>query len=242
MSTQAVGSAIEFPAIGHKLTIACISAATLLAVFAISHSMPHVYCAVSILLLYNRYPKLAAGNAVFTIGCSVLLSLGIGLVPRTIDAALYALDIRLGSNPLLWILTVQSSSLIHWPAKVAYDGFLIVLTLTCLASRNPERFYLKIITAAALGFMIYFAFPACGPRYYLTGQLATAPRNAMPSLHFTWAILQWIENRAQSLPVRVASDAFLIFTLLATLGSGEHYVVDLLAAVPFALLIHRCLK
>jgi hypothetical protein len=31
--------------------------------------------------------------------------------------------------------------------------------------------------------------------------------------------------------------AFLVFTVLATLGTGEHYFVDLMVAFPFALMI-----
>jgi EamA domain-containing membrane protein RarD len=43
----------------------------------------------------------------------------------------------------------------------------------------------------------------------------------------------WTYRQPQWL--RVAAGLFLFLTLLATLGLGEHYLVDLVVAVPFAL-------
>ncbi len=37
--------------------------------------------------------------------------------------------------------------------------------------------------------------------------------------------------------VRAGASMFLCLTILATLGSGEHYVVDLIAAVPFVVAV-----
>jgi hypothetical protein len=60
-----------------------------------------------------------------------------------------------------------------------------------------------------------------------------APRNAMPSLHVAWAILLARSTARSRIAVRVAAWTFAALTTIATIGSGEHYVVDLIAAAPF---------
>jgi hypothetical protein len=60
-----------------------------------------------------------------------------------------------------------------------------------------------------------------------------APRNAMPSLHFSWGVLLWRSTAGARNAVRFASGTFALLTLVATIGTGEHYFVDLIAAVPF---------
>ena len=67
----------------------------------------------------------------------------------------------------------------------------------------------------------------------------TAPRNSLPSLHFAWALLiLWSLKPGQRL-ARLLAVLFVIATVLATLGSGEHYLVDLIVAVPFATSVQR---
>ncbi len=59
----------------------------------------------------------------------------------------------------------------------------------------------------------------------------------MPSLHMAWAVLLWWYARGLSWWTRVIALAFVVFTILSTLGLGEHYFVDLVVAFPFALMI-----
>jgi hypothetical protein len=63
------------------------------------------------------------------------------------------------------------------------------------------------------------------------------PRNAIPSLHMTWVLLVWWNSKRLAWWIRVVALAFVIFTVLATLGIGEHYFVDLVVAFPFALMV-----
>lgn len=65
--------------------------------------------------------------------------------------------------------------------------------------------------------------------------LSCAP-NAMPSLHLAGALLIWW-NCGASRWGRVLAAVYLVLTVVATLGFGEHYVVDLIVAVPYSLLI-----
>jgi hypothetical protein len=61
--------------------------------------------------------------------------------------------------------------------------------------------------------------------------------NAIPSLHMAWVLLVWWYSRGLSWWERLVAFAFVFFTVLATMGTGEHYFVDLVVAFPFALLI-----
>jgi hypothetical protein len=61
-----------------------------------------------------------------------------------------------------------------------------------------------------------------------------AARNCMPSLHLAWALILWRTTVGARAAVRWAAIAFVLVTALATLGSGEHYLVDLIVAAPFA--------
>jgi hypothetical protein len=105
------------------------------------------------------------------------------------------------------------------------------------------------LTMAISGFLLYFVVPACGPIYAFgrsfpfslppvqTAVLASdilhhAP-NAMPSLHFANALMLYLNSKHWR-GLHSFTFAFLILTGVATLGSGEHYVTDLVVAVPFA--------
>jgi hypothetical protein len=53
----------------------------------------------------------------------------------------------------------------------------------------------------------------------------------------TWVLLAWWNSKGLSLMTRTIAFFFLFFTVLATLGTGEHYLIDLIVAFPFALML-----
>jgi hypothetical protein len=92
--------------------------------------------------------------------------------------------------------------------------------------------------------LISLAFPMSGPFYAFKGfpwrmpdgsahviQI-TAPPNCMPSDHLTMALLILYFSR-RWYPATLLATFYLFLVELATLGSGEHYMIDLIAAVPF---------
>ena len=98
-----------------------------------------------------------------------------------------------------------------------------------------------------------YLFPAAVPRYAfatwpvfpdiasLNAEASLLPpeiiRNCMPSLHTTWALLIVMNTRTLSPWPRHSAVVFAILTLIATLVSGEHYLIDLVVAVPFAVTV-----
>ena len=137
------------------------------------------------------------------------------------------------------------------PIAVVYAGLLVrdrQKALEALAA---------FVLTAPIGVLFYRLFPAVGPLalflkdfpwhplgYTETSRLLVEPisvhslKNAMPSLHMAWALLAlwW----AATLPWwdRLLAALFVIFTIVATMGLGEHYLIDLIVAFPFALMIY----
>jgi hypothetical protein len=65
----------------------------------------------------------------------------------------------------------------------------------------------------------------------------SGPRNAIPSLHMGWVLLTWWYSKGLSVVERSITMLFVVFTVCATMGTGEHYLIDLVLAYPFALLM-----
>jgi len=143
-------------------------------------------------------------------------------------------------------------------------GLAIVLAWQIAVRGSPLRStVLSFLIAGALGHTIYLLFPVIGPRFlfglegaYVSGSsvfpnpvplaadfvlpavIPAVPRNCMPSLHTGWALLVFWQSRALGRWGLVFGASFLGLTMLATLGFALHYLVDLIAAVPFAVAVH----
>lgn len=137
------------------------------------------------------------------------------------------------------------------PAALAF-----VCALQLRSGRRPTTDTIAaFVTAGVAGYSIYLLFPVAGPVHFFgelfpdamplssmvstSGGYLVSPvyRNCMPSLHTTWALLVWWHARPHGRWVRAAAGVFLLFTLMATLGFGYHYVIDLVVAVPFAVAV-----
>jgi hypothetical protein len=143
-------------------------------------------------------------------------------------------------------------------------GLAVILAWQIAVRGEPRRgTLLSFLVAGAVGHTVYLLFPVIGPRFLfgLDGPyVATAsvfpnpvpaaaalvmpavipgvPRNCMPSLHTGWALLVFWQSRAFGRRGLVFGALFLVLTMLATLGFALHYLVDLIAAVPFAVAVH----
>jgi len=203
----------------------------------------------------------AMAAPVFVIITAAVLS-GTGHAhPVTLDRVLYAFDGSLGFQPSFLL----GRLLARWAwlgglAKVSYEQVPVaVLILYTSRMGAPERTrpnVLLVIGAASLvGYLLYALLPAAGPLYLFPSRFpnsapplaglallpvavaADIPRNAMPSLHMAWAVLLWWNARRSAFWVRAGYGLYLALTVLFTLGSGEHYLIDLVVALPFALAV-----
>jgi hypothetical protein len=184
------------------------------------------------------------------------------VTPLTYDGSLYALDaaLRMPFSRSLGIAFIDyppiaAVSLIAYallPGAIAaglgYEQYNVERQRARGVGVNLLLAYAVSGTIAAV---LYIICPATGPSHVfrdafprllpdpstvswsLSAFAPLSPRNAMPSLHFAWAVILWRSVKGARAWIRVSAAAFAFLTALATVGSGEHYVVDLIAAVPF---------
>jgi hypothetical protein len=136
------------------------------------------------------------------------------------------------------------------PIAIVYSGHLLKGESRAIAAM------LAFLVTGPVGVIFYNLLPAMGPthiflqdfpwnpipfesvhRLVITPLPFAGPRNAIPSLHMGWVLLAWWFSRGLSLWQRASVAFFAIFTVFGTMGTGEHYFIDLIAAFPFAVLI-----
>ena len=202
---------------------------------------------------------------VFIFGCAKVLSLTSSVSPQTDDAWLYAFDGSLGFQPSFSVGKIMYDSIfLTRTSMLTYLALPFFMALVCAwqISRETRRiswYMLTVILLAGVGgWLLYNVVPGTGPIYafgqdfpwkalpyrdlprLVLGKMTiptTIPRNAMPSLHVGWAVLLVWNSRKFPVALRAAILVFLIFTVFATLGSGQHYLVDLVGSLPFALTV-----
>jgi len=186
---------------------------------------------------------------------NVALAAIIQFQPRVFDLFLYRFDGLLG---------IQSSFVAgRWFAASPFLANLCFLVYASLplaevlvfllfirGQRMPVNPLVLFIVTGIAGFVFYLVCPAIGPVHVFGAEfpnypppslplesmrLDDLPRNAIPSLHSAWALLIWWSTRYCRGWARSVATVFLALTLLATLGLGEHYLIDLLVALPFAI-------
>jgi hypothetical protein len=182
------------------------------------------------------------------------------LHPKVYDLYLFSFDASLrvqipfllGQAFLQWP-TLRLAGLIFYiglpiPIALIYAGRVLRIREKAVPS------FVAFLATGPVGVIFYNLLPALGPGHIFgqgfpwqplpTAQAAklflepiavAGPPNAIPSLHMAWVLLVWWYARGLSLWERAIAFAFLFFTVLATMGTGEHYFVDLIVAFPFAL-------
>jgi hypothetical protein len=187
------------------------------------------------------------------------------LNPKTDDLWLFVADGSLGFQPSFLVGSVMlNSRILTISALLTYDSLPFVMAAVCawhvpIRATRPPWFILTLFMLAGVGgWLLYDLLPATGPVYIFTRDFPWArlpygelhkvvlekvsvapmiPRNAIPSLHMGWVVLLVWNSRRFVFPVRVFMLLYLVLTFIATLGTGQHYLVDLIVSLPFALLI-----
>jgi hypothetical protein len=211
---------------------------------------------------FLRCLLVTVGIVGFVLASLLALNLTVSGRSRVLDSYLYVFDGSLGFQPsfLLGQLFARDR-LLDTVARASYFCLPVVLALASvgyLRSESPWRPLAILTSAGVLGYLLYWIFPATGPLYVAganfpnsphafatLGQLRphpitlpiAAPRNAIPSLHMAWALLLWFNCKPLSRLSRGFALAYVVLTIVATLGTGEHYLADLAVAVPFSVAV-----
>lgn len=185
------------------------------------------------------------------------------LQPGTYDVYLFFTDATLGFHPSVLLRNFFLAHH-HWYPVIAiiYSSLSVAMAVVYAAHLHKckSKYYMLQLFLAAgfLGWLAYNIVPAAGPAYFFGWNFigpvpayhelphlaldkvplpATVFRNAMPSLHMTWALLMYWNSRRLGSWVHWFAAIFAFLTAIATLGTGEHYLVDLVVAFPFSLFI-----
>jgi hypothetical protein len=181
------------------------------------------------------------------------------------DLYLYLFDGSFGFQPsFLAGRAMAASSILRVAASLTYVSlpFVMALVYALRQPKDTERPSWDIITLFLLaglgGWALYNIVPATGPAYVfgmdfpwhslpyhslpklfleqipVSGDI---PRNAIPSLHMAWVLLLYWNTKGLARSLRIFMAIYLTLTVVSTLGTGEHYFVDLVAGVPFAFFV-----
>jgi hypothetical protein len=166
-----------------------------------------------------------------------------GLVPWKYDYVLANLDRSLGV-PTAGI--AQALQQVRSPLMVVYQlmvPMMIVWFLVARRNRISESLVIAYVAEMIAGPMLYAIVPGCGPLYTFHALWLHPPAvqavairlsgmpNAFPSLHMATAVV--FASFARGWRSQTFSILFCMATLLATISTGEHYAIDLVAGVAF---------
>jgi hypothetical protein len=210
----------------------------------------------------ERMKTLIAGSVfIYTaLFIAFVLKLTAALHPKTYDLYLYAADTGFGIPIAAQVaLFLARHSVLSSICEFVYESLPLAVSLLYAYEKGGRRPLVTRVLPAFLGggaaaYLLYNFMPAAGPLYVFGAQfpqhlpktvplaleaplIAGAPRNAVPSMHLACALLIFWNARRLAHSAYLASALYLGFTVMATLGFGEHYVVDLVAGVPYALFL-----
>jgi hypothetical protein len=174
------------------------------------------------------------------IGSTVYVALGSQIMPRgirhTYDTIFLRADALLGFDPLAFADRTSH----HWVLMVVllltYGALPVMIGLAWVLEQDLVM-RRAVLLGGCVCFAFYALFPAVGPRHFdwVNHAPKPAPDNCMPSMHLTWALL--IAINARSAWLRIGLWVYVVLIAAATLALQEHYLVDLIAAVPYTIAV-----
>ena len=211
------------------------------------------------LLLYGFVPIVLFVGSEWM--ASTLLDITEASIPRHSTCSCIRLIAACGCRSVSWwARRFRRWPSLWWTCFVFYTALPLPLALVYAAQlRRAKRDALAVMIAflvtGPLGVMFYNVLPACGPVHLFGAafpcirfppRTRCGPRRADPDegrsqchpvvAHDVGAAYLVELKRASALGSGIAL-AFVWFTVLATLGTGEHYFVDLVVAFPFSLMV-----
>lgn len=175
----------------------------------------------------------ALGYLAFCILAIQLYGAVVAIRPTTLDVQLLAADKKMHLDPHVVMAWASRHRILMESLVPSYLGLPVAIAVAWLLDQNYNL--RRALVIGGLGCWIFYALvPACGPSYVINNATGWAPRNCMPSMHFAWALMLALNSRSKF------AFAFWLYAgviALATIAVGEHYFVDLIAAVPYTMAV-----
>jgi hypothetical protein len=181
--------------------------------------------------------------------------MGIGhLTSVRYDDWFLAIDARFGYPSFAAGRLLASTPWLKWVASWNYVLFIpigfaaVTANLAAGRIRSGYEAFIAMLLSAVLAVPFYMFLPASGPAYVFSGWplvlppnglhiiFSSAPPNCFPSNHMSIAILATLAVWRWRVG-RILGCTHIPLTIIGTLGLGEHYTIDLIAAVPYAVCI-----
>ncbi|MGA2427841.1 MAG: phosphatase PAP2 family protein [Candidatus Acidiferrum sp.] len=185
-----------------------------------------------------------------------------GAHPNTLDLYLYSFDASM-HVPIAFLAgqAFEKWKIFGDVSFVFYVGlpFTLAVVYAGQAVRLRGRaipIFIAFLIAGPIGGIFYNLFPALGPIHLFGERFPWQPlttdqarrlllepvplsglRNAIPSLHMGWTLMAWWYSRGLSIWERGLAFLFVALTVVSTMGTGEHYFIDLVVAFPFVLFL-----
>ncbi len=213
----------------------------IVAAFIAALLVPWVF-AVVIILIASRFRRDRAKRRqdfLTAVGLTVLMGFTTTLnmwmaqhIPHTIDARLWHWDEALRLDPMAVIYFMESHEGLWNFMQLVYYSLPIVMAVAWIKEQNLTL--RRAVAIAGIGGWIFSAiFPAVGPHWYLDGYTA-ATRHCIPSVEWTWALLLGLNARSR---LRIPLWIYAALLAVASILISEHYLIDLILAVPYALAV-----
>ncbi|MGC4123167.1 MAG: fused MFS/spermidine synthase [Myxococcales bacterium] len=200
----------------------------------------------------------------FNLAALFLTEFSAVFLPNTLDAMTAAADAAFGFVPgaaVMGLLQSQGwlTAAAHGVYETTFFALLAVYVLDLARPKAPVLDFLSVVLVATFGACVaFYLFPVVGPLFVapratpeaLEGlarlplapwAAGMAPRNCVPSMHFGWAVLIAWHSREHGKWLRGLAVVYLALNVLATLGFGYHYLVDLVASLPAMLMARAAL-
>ena len=171
------------------------------------------------------------------------------IVGRMFDAS----SVFRGFETLVYVYLPTASGVVYLLERKARRG----ISADPNASPRPDDIQVAFITAGIIGIVLLQLAPVAGPTSFRPDYPDIVPsiddaldqklvagmrwRNSIPSLHTTWSLLIYWHARPHGLRARIFGGAWVILTITAMLGLGEHFLADVAITIPFAVAMRAVL-
>jgi hypothetical protein len=187
-------------------------------------------------------------NLFYGVFLNIFMSREGSIFPWKFDHILFHLDASLGIPAAAIARPLEGPP--HIPLWIVYQSMvpmMIVWYFVTRYRRSSGSIILAYVAELVSGPLLYTIVPACGPLYAFGKQWLSPPSvapdavrlagmpNAFPSLHVGTAFV--FVMFAPGKIWKAVSLLFLAATCLATLSTGEHYVIDLIPGLAFGVFV-----
>jgi len=190
-----------------------------------------------------------------------VLDAAIKVLPVVYDPVLYRVDFLLGFLPLYRLADFLDAHPALYGAVLVFYKYNLLFAVPVIFAeafvtcRMSAGLTLQLLISSFLVFPLFCLLPALAPAFFfgslyphhLPAMMSLPPRavlapvdsirNTFPSLHAVWAILLFLSVMDGPVWLLATVFAYLLITFLATIGFGEHYVVDWVGALPLVLFV-----